>query len=90
MAAAQFLRLETGARAAVRISIEGYTPDGIPVIGPGETTPGLIHAIGFSEHDFQLGPAVGELLAEMAVDGRPSISVDAFAIQRFNGVGEAA
>jgi len=58
MAAAQLHRLETGARAAVRISIDGYTPDGIPVIGPGATTPAMIHAIGFSGHGFQLGPAV--------------------------------
>jgi sarcosine oxidase subunit beta len=79
---AQVIRTWTG--------IEGYTPDGIPVIGPSETTPGLIHAFGFSGHGFQLGPVVGELLAELVVDGRPSISIDAFAIQRFNGVGEAA
>ncbi|MHA1567062.1 MAG: NAD(P)/FAD-dependent oxidoreductase [Alphaproteobacteria bacterium] len=70
--------------------IEGFMPDGIPVIGPSATTPGLIHAFGFSGHGFQLGPVIGEILAELAVDGRSSISVDAFAIRRFNGVGEAA
>lgn len=81
-ASAQVIRTWTG--------IEGYLPDGIPVIGPSATTPGLIHAFGFSGHGFQLGPAVGEVLAELVADGRSSISVDAFAIRRFNGVGEAA
>lgn len=70
--------------------IEGFMPDRIPVIGPSATTPGLIHAFGFSGHGFQLGPVVGEILAELAVDGRSSISVDSFAIQRFNGAGETA
>jgi sarcosine oxidase subunit beta len=58
-------------------------PDGIPVIGPSSTTPGLIHAFGFSGHGFQLGPVVGEILAELAIDGKPSISLDSFAVQRF-------
>ncbi len=70
--------------------IEGYLPDGIPVIGPSATTPGLIHAFGFCGHGFQLGPVIGEILAELAVDGRSSISVDAFSIRRFNDVGEVA
>ncbi len=79
---AQVIRTWTG--------IEGFLPDRIPVIGPSATTPGLIHAFGFSGHGFQLGPVVGEILAELAVDGRSVISVDSFAIQRFNGAGETA
>ncbi len=81
-ASAQVIRAWTG--------IEGYLPDGIPVIGPSATTPGLIHAFGFSGHGFQLGPVMGEILAELAVDGRSSISVDTFSIRRFNDVGEVA
>lgn len=69
--------------------IEGFLPDGIPVIGPSSTTPGLIHAFGFSGHGFQLGPVVGELLAELAIDGRSSISLDSFAIRRFKSTSTA-
>ena len=69
--------------------IEGFLPDGIPVIGPSSTTPGLIHAFGFSGHGFQLGPVVGELLAELAIDGRSSISLDSFAIRRFKATSTA-
>ena len=74
-ASAQVIRTWSG--------IEGYLPDGIPVIGPSSTTPGLIHAFGFSGHGFQLGLVVGELLAEMTIDGKSSISLDSFTIQRF-------
>jgi sarcosine oxidase subunit beta len=74
-ASAQVIRTWSG--------IEGFMPDGIPVIGPSSTTPGLIHAFGFSGHGFQLGPVVGEILAELAIDGKSSISLDSFAIQRF-------
>lgn len=69
--------------------IEGFLPDGIPVIGPSSTTPGLIHAFGFSGHGFQLGPVVGELLAQLAIDGRSSISLDSFAIRRFKATSTA-
>lgn len=69
--------------------IEGFLPDGIPVIGPSSTTPGLIHAFGFSGHGFQLGPVVGELLAQLAIDERSSISLDSFAIRRFKATSTA-
>lgn len=64
--------------------IEGYMPDDIPVIGPSTTTPGLFHAFGFSGHGFQLGPGMGELLAELVVEGRTDTPLDAFAVNRFN------
>lgn len=69
--------------------IEGFLPDGIPVIGPSSTTPGLIHAFGFSGHGFQLGPVVGEMLAQLAIDGTSSISLDSFAIRRFKAASTA-
>jgi sarcosine oxidase subunit beta len=74
-ASAQVIRTWSG--------IEGFLPDGIPVIGPSSTTPGLIHAFGFSGHGFQLGPVIGELLAGLAIDGRSPISLDSFSVQRF-------
>ncbi|MBL8698952.1 MAG: FAD-binding oxidoreductase [Alphaproteobacteria bacterium] len=72
---AQVIRSWTG--------FDGEMPDDIPVIGPSGTTPNLIHAFGFSGHGFQLGPAVGEILAEMVVDGRTASPIAPFAIERF-------
>lgn len=63
--------------------IEGYLPDMLPVIGASGTTPGLFHAFGFCGHGFQIGPAVGACLAELAVDGHTSTPLAPFAITRF-------
>ena len=63
--------------------IEGVMPDGLPVISKSETTAGLVHAFGFSGHGFQLGPAVGAVVTELALDGETSTEIDAFRIGRF-------
>ena len=62
---------------------EGYLPDRLPVIGPSTTTPGLIHAFGFAGGGFQLGPAVGAVLADLVRDGRTATAIDAFSVSRF-------
>jgi sarcosine oxidase subunit beta len=59
----------------------------LPVVGPSMTTPGLLHAFGFSGHGFQLGPAVGAVLAELALDGRTATPIEAFSIDRFRRAG---
>lgn len=66
--------------------IEGEMPDGLPILGPSATTAGLTHAFGFSGHGFQLGPAVGAVLAELALDGTTSTSITGLGIDRFQGV----
>jgi sarcosine oxidase subunit beta len=62
---------------------EGYLPDREPVIGLSQTTPGLVHGFGFAGAGFQIGPAVGEVLAELARDGRSSTPISAFSVARF-------
>ena len=63
--------------------IEGCMPDAIPVIGPSMTAPGLYHAFGFCGHGFQLGPAVGAILAELALDGETPTPIAPFSVARF-------
>jgi sarcosine oxidase subunit beta len=63
--------------------IEGRMPDGLPVIGTSSTTPDLFHAFGFSGHGFQLCPAVGAVLAELALEGRTTTPIADFDIRRF-------
>jgi sarcosine oxidase, subunit beta len=65
--------------------IDGQMPDRIPVIGFSKTTPNLVHAFGFSGHGFQLGPAVGDILAELISEGRSASPLEPFAITRFAG-----
>jgi sarcosine oxidase subunit beta len=65
--------------------VEGYLPDMLPVIGWSGTTPGLVHAFGFSGHGFQLSPGVGAVVADLIVDGKSETPLDGFSIARFAG-----
>jgi sarcosine oxidase subunit beta len=65
---------------------EGYLPDHEPVIGPSRTTPGLFHGFGFAGAGFQIGPAVGEVLSELATQGQTTTPIDGFSISRFSRV----
>ncbi|OHV87695.1 NAD(P)/FAD-dependent oxidoreductase [Mesorhizobium sp. ORS 3428] len=63
---------------------EGYMRDMLPVMGRSGTTPGLFHAFGFSGHGFQLGPGVGDAMAELITTGRCETALDDFRIDRFS------
>ncbi len=64
--------------------VEGYLPDGLPVLGPSERVSGLFYAFGFCGSGFQIGPGVGETLAELIDTGSTAISLDAYRIGRFS------
>jgi sarcosine oxidase subunit beta len=57
--------------------------DHVPVISFADEVPGLLIACGFSGHGFGLSPAVGKLLSEMILDGRPSLDLTALRYERF-------
>src|SRR5438105_891402 len=63
--------------------IEGMMADGIPVIGPSSTSPGVWHAFGFSAHGFQLGPVVGSIIAGLVTTGATRLPIEPFSIGRF-------
>lgn len=63
--------------------VESYLPDSEPVIGPSGEVDGLFYAFGFSGSGFQIGPGVGETLAELVDTGSTAIPLDAFSIRRF-------
>ncbi|MFT8717898.1 NAD(P)/FAD-dependent oxidoreductase [Acetobacter sp.] len=63
--------------------LEGATPDGIPVIGPGQGTPDLWHVFGFCGHGFQLSPAVGEAVAKSLISGTLEATLAPFDCGRF-------
>ncbi|MBE9640273.1 NAD(P)/FAD-dependent oxidoreductase [Salipiger mangrovisoli] len=62
---------------------EGYLSDMLPVIGASGTTPGLFHAFGFCGHGFQLGPGVGETMAELIATGTSTTPIAVMSIERF-------
>ena len=59
------------------------TPDENPIIGAIPGTEGFFCTIGFSGHGFQHGPAVGEVLTELIVNGRTSFDLTPFSSTRF-------
>lgn len=65
--------------------IEGYLPDMLPVLGPSATTPGLIHAFGWSGHGLQCAPAAAEAVADLVGNGTSRMDLSSFAISRFTG-----
>jgi sarcosine oxidase subunit beta len=65
--------------------IESYLPDDIPIMGPSARLSGLYYAFGFCGHGFQLGPGVGDVMAELIATGQTSTPIEPFAISRYAG-----
>jgi sarcosine oxidase len=62
----------------VRLSVfmEGYTPSSRPLVGhiPGEAN--IVVLGGFSGHGFKLSPAMGDIAADLALDGETGLPLD--------------
>jgi glycine/D-amino acid oxidase-like deaminating enzyme len=66
-------------------SVYDLTPDLHFVIERSPRVPGLVHALGFSGHGFKHSPVIGEMVAELVMDGASSV-IDAspFSSERFS------
>lgn len=71
------------------VGIEARAADDVPILGPVQGLDGLVLATGFSGHGFQLSPAIGQVIAELLVEGSPSISLADLALERFVGMDPA-
>jgi sarcosine oxidase subunit beta len=58
-------------------------PDSLPVMGPSGQVGGLYYAFGFSGSGFQIGPGVGDVMAELIDTGATSTPIEAYGIGRF-------
>ncbi|MEX3915067.1 NAD(P)/FAD-dependent oxidoreductase [Paraburkholderia sp. BR10872] len=63
--------------------VEAFTADSLPIISASLRAANLYYSFGYCGSGFQLGPACGKLVSELVLDGAPSLSLDAFAIDRF-------
>jgi sarcosine oxidase subunit beta len=63
--------------------IEGYMPDDRPIMGPSGKVSGLFYAFGFCGHGFQLGPGVGDVMAELIDTGSTTTPIEPFRMSRF-------
>ncbi|AOR76425.1 NAD(P)/FAD-dependent oxidoreductase [Novosphingobium resinovorum] len=68
--------------------IESYLPDDQPVMGPSAGVDGLFYAFGFCGAGFQLGPGVGETMAELIATGSTDIDLSPYRIDRFAAASE--
>jgi sarcosine oxidase subunit beta len=74
-----------GSLSIIRVwsGIESYLPDDRPIMGASGKMPGLFYAFAFCGHGFQLGPGVGDVMAELIDTGRTSTPIEPFHISRF-------
>ena len=63
--------------------VEGYMSDDLPVMGASSGVSGLYYAFGFCGHGFQLGPGVGDVMAELIDTGKTETPIHDFDIRRF-------
>ncbi len=59
-----------------------YTPDGIPAISAVDPLPGLYISTGFSGHGFGIGPAAGQLAADIVAGDPPIVDPQPFRYSR--------
>ena len=82
-AARQWLPGLTGPAVRSTVCLYTTTPDHHFVIGPHPAYEQVAVAGGFSGHGFKSVPVVGEVLADLAVDGRTALPIDLFDPRRF-------
>lgn len=61
-----------------------YTTDGLPILGKVDSLEGLIMACGHEGDGIALSPITGQLIAELIADGKTSIPLEPFALERFS------
>lgn len=66
-----------------RVGLLTFSMDGEPVLGPVAALPGLYIGVAFHSGGFAYNPVVGELLAELVLDGRTRLNIEAFSPDRF-------
>lgn len=63
--------------------LEAYMPDNLPVIGKSARGGNAYHAFGFSAHGFQLGPVIGQVMADLITEGESRFDLDPFRVNRY-------
>jgi sarcosine oxidase subunit beta len=70
--------------------VEAFTADDLPVIGASCKADNLSYSFGFCGSGFQMGPGTGKRLAQQILGEHSNISLDPFAVDRFEKAGVGA
>jgi glycine oxidase len=73
---ATFLEARAGLRPA--------TPDQLPVLGSAPETPGIVHASGHYRNGVLLAPITAQVIADLIVEGKRDVCLEAFCPERFS------
>ncbi len=63
--------------------MEGFLPDHAPIIDQSRNHRGLFYGFGFSGGGFEIGPGAGMALADLVSEGKSTIDITPFQIDRF-------
>lgn len=74
--------LKTATLAEVRVGFRPMTRDGLPLLGRPRLNPGLIIATGLGRYGLTVGPYVGRLAAQLAIEETPDFDVACFEPER--------
>jgi len=81
----RYPRMENGEYASGYSALYDITPDWHHILDELPSATGLYCAAGGSGHGFKLGPAVGEMMAELIINGKkPDNDIDLFGYHRFS------
>ena len=78
-----FPALRKPKRSAFKVCMYTKSPDDHFVLGALPETPSVIVGAGFSGHGFKFAPVIGEILADLALDGQTSHPIDFLKLERF-------
>jgi len=79
----EVLGVEAPRRTRYAVCMYTMSPDGQFIVDRHPQYPGLALGAGFSGHGFKFAPVVGEILADLAVDGRTGHPVEFLGLERF-------
>ena len=71
---------------AAKWCIYTFTPDGSFLIGTSRRIPGVHYASACSGHGFKFAPAIGRVLAALALEQPTPVAIEAFAPDRFSAI----
>ena len=80
--ATQLLPALTGPLVKAQTCLYSTTPDANFIIGTLPDRPQVAIAVGFSGHGFKFVPVVGEILADLVIDGRSAHDLELFRLDR--------
>jgi len=70
---------------AIRVSTwtEGFTPDGVPLVGPSPANDNVILAVGMSGQGFKFAPMIGSIIADFVSTNASADAIDIMSTRRF-------